>query len=228
MLVVQRPFPRVHNNLDARHLPLLAAPLAGAAPSWKRVSSTRGRPPRRRRQSPPRMFCGTAIRMLLRVPGSLVRGAAAGVSMVELEAVTETLARWGLSLAMPALTLLKNRPARFALVMGLAFSIVWIMTIAFVTKLADSYRTHVMRGLGIRKRPRRRCKYCGGFGIVRCDLCNATGFRIYERKFVYRDPCPKCFARRWQFCSRCGGSGDRTHRWGPYALPRVIYMLFPG
>jgi hypothetical protein len=44
----------------------------------------------------------------------------------------------------------------------------------------------------MRKRPLKcRCANCMGFGIEACNLCRSTGFRVYEMKYIYTDPCPK-------------------------------------
>mmetsp|Transcript_43757 Transcript_43757/g.87940 ORF Transcript_43757/g.87940 Transcript_43757/m.87940 type:complete len:125 (+) Transcript_43757:96-470(+) len=65
-------------------------------------------------------------------------------------------------------------------------------------------------GLFIKKRPKRKCLECHGFGIIRCDLCSGRGFVSYERKYQHFDPCPKCLQKRYDVCSFCGGNGQRV------------------
>ena len=65
-------------------------------------------------------------------------------------------------------------------------------------------------GLFLKPRPEKKCFKCQGFGISRCTLCSGKGFVLYERKFSRSDPCPKCFQKRYDMCSVCQGTGERT------------------
>jgi hypothetical protein len=65
-------------------------------------------------------------------------------------------------------------------------------------------------GLFLKSRPLKKCFKCQGFGIIRCTLCNGKGSVFYERKYQRSDPCPKCFQKRYDMCSFCQGSGERT------------------
>jgi len=60
-----------------------------------------------------------------------------------------------------------------------------------------------------RPKKENRCFPCGGFGMVRCELCTSLGFLSYERKLQHMAICPKCSGRRWQFCEKCMGTGLR-------------------
>ncbi|KAG5190368.1 hypothetical protein JKP88DRAFT_347574 [Tribonema minus] len=74
---------------------------------------------------------------------------------------------------------------------GVAFVLAWAAATISLGRLTDMYNAKQAKGLYLRKRPvKRRCPNCAGFGIEPCDLCGSTGFRIYEMKFIYTDPCP--------------------------------------
>eukprot|EP00611_Tribonema_gayanum_P020716 TRINITY_DN3841_c0_g1_i1.p1 TRINITY_DN3841_c0_g1~~TRINITY_DN3841_c0_g1_i1.p1 ORF type:complete len:318 (-),score=108.36 TRINITY_DN3841_c0_g1_i1:655-1608(-) len=133
------------------------------------------------------------------------------------------------SLLLLLLTPLHTRRLGLLFCCGVAFVLAWAAATISLGRLTDTYNAKQAKGLYLRKRPvKRRCPNCAGFGIEPCDLCGSTGFRIYEMKFIYTDPCPKCFSRRWQWCGRCGGSGCTAEPWTAWAAPRIIYTLFPG
>jgi hypothetical protein len=131
-------------------------------------------------------------------------------------------------IGMPLLALFESGRVRFAICASLVISLLWVFTMRSLSTLADRHSRLTAKGLYLRQRPSPQCLRCSGFGIERCDLCGGTGQWVYEKKFVYRDPCPKCLARRWVWCERCGGSGSMTRPWSAWALQRLLYTLFPG
>ncbi|KAG5180694.1 hypothetical protein JKP88DRAFT_323451 [Tribonema minus] len=140
-----------------------------------------------------------------------------------------SVAAAGRSALLLLLTPLHSRRLGFAFCCAIAFALAWAAANLSLSRLTDTYNARQARGLYMRKRSlKRRCPCCIGFGIEPCDLCGSTGFRVHEMKFILTDPCPKCFSRRWQWCERCGGSGSLAKPWTGWALPRIIYTLFPG
>jgi hypothetical protein len=67
------------------------------------------------------------------------------------------------------------------------------------------------RGLFLRRRPRRRCPRCAGFGVLRCTLCKGEGVCVYliTSRTQHAIPCPLCTMRRHIACDMCGGAGRR-------------------
>lgn len=66
------------------------------------------------------------------------------------------------------------------------------------------------RGLFVRRRPRRKCPKCAGFGIQRCVLCRGEGVcTATNNRLSQLIPCPKCTMRRMMHCEMCKGTGRR-------------------
>ncbi|PXF43351.1 hypothetical protein BWQ96_06914 [Gracilariopsis chorda] len=79
-----------------------------------------------------------------------------------------------------------------------------------VTRLTGRLsRTRERTSLFVRRRARRRCPRCAGFGISRCTLCDGEGICSYTVKVTRFLPCPLCVMRRYIPCSMCNGSGVR-------------------
>ena len=104
------------------------------------------------------------------------------------------------------------------------------------------------QGLFLRRRPRRRCPRCAGFGISRCTLCNgeaicvrhtptlSTHITLYlallllttisqsnSARYTRVIPCPRCLMRRYIPCAMCNGLGlRRPHT--PLTVASVILL----
>ena len=82
-----------------------------------------------------------------------------------------------------------------------------LVTVSFQGAVSRARRPR--RGLFVRRRPKLKCPKCGGFGIVRCNLCDGKGF--VERQTPMYDVilCPKCVSHRHVDCDMCLGTGIR-------------------
>lgn len=93
------------------------------------------------------------------------------------------------------------------------------LAVAAAVKGADALARSRRRGLFVRRRPPRRCARCAGFGIVRCELCRASG--VCENPLTGDVmPCPRCTMSRHVPCALCNGGGARARAFAPRRIWR--------
>ena len=87
---------------------------------------------------------------------------------------------------------INGRPASFMAVMLTSVLYLWL-----------SVRTAISNRV-------KACRHCGGYGIVRCDLCHGNRVIWWEGKYKHVSPCPKCMGKRSVRCQKCGGVFGRS------------------
>lgn len=52
-----------------------------------------------------------------------------------------------------------------------------------------------------------RCEWCGGEGVVTCDMCKGERVLVFheDTDYMRMESCPGCLGRGWVRCPRCGG-----------------------